>query len=161
MNRDLTEAIRSAMQVEKNAMDYYLACAGYAKNEKTKKLFDLLAREEKEHAHSFYEAYPGDDIRDFESFVTGPPAATGWLADLGKNLAEINERKAMLHALDKEKALAENLRAVAQTIHDPAIKAVYEENARSTECHFAMIEEEYARLMAMVHPTDMDIYVRE
>jgi ferritin-like metal-binding protein YciE len=76
-------------------------------------------------------------------------------------VADFTERKAMLLALDKEKALAKQLRAMAAFIADPELKKVYEWNARSTDRHHQLIEEEYSRLMAMVHTTDVDTYVRE
>lgn len=161
MSLNLSDAIRNAMQVEKNAQDFYHACAISVRDINAKKLFDLLAREEKEHAFSFYKTYPGKDIPSFDAFIAGPASSSGWLADLGEIVAGLDERRAMLLALDKEKALAEHLREMAQIIDDVAVKKVYEENARSTDHHYAMIEEEYSRLMAMVHQTDVDIYVRE
>jgi hypothetical protein len=38
---------------------------------------------------------------------------------------------------------------------------VFEDNARSTDNHYQLIESEYARLMGMVHETDIDTFVRE
>jgi len=61
----------------------------------------------------------------------------------------------------KEKALAEHLRALAEKIDNPEIRAVFEQNATSTDHHYQIIESEYARLMGMVHETDMDTFVRE
>ena len=64
-------------------------------------------------------------------------------------------------AMDKEKNLAEHLRALAAKIDNPEVRAVFEQNATSTDHHYQIIESEYARLMGMVHETDMDTYVRE
>ena len=75
--------------------------------------------------------------------------------------ADFNERKAMELAMAKEKALAEHLRALAEKIDNPEIRAVFEQNATSTDHHYQIIESEYARLMGMVHETDMDTFVRE
>ncbi|MHB8709297.1 MAG: ferritin-like domain-containing protein, partial [Desulfuromonadales bacterium] len=61
----------------------------------------------------------------------------------------------------KEKKLAEHLRELAAKIENPEVRAVYEQNARSTDHHYQLIESEYARLMGMVHETDIDTYVRE
>ena len=49
----------------------------------------------------------------------------------------------------------------AAKISDAAVKAVFELNAKETHNHYLMIESEYARLMGMVHESDMDTYVRE
>lgn len=156
------EALRNAMQIEKHAMDYYRVCARHMRNPNAVKLFQLLAREEEEHAASFYRAYPHPAEFDFAAFIARePPEAEGWLADLGRKLAEIDERHAMEVAMEKELRLEEHLRAMAHTVTEPAVRAVYEENARSTRQHYELIEAEYARLMGMVHDSDIDIYVRE
>lgn len=162
MTKEVEAAIHNAMQVEKNAMNFYLACAGQSRDEKCKNFFNLLAREEKEHAHTFFAIAPeaGDESK-FVAFIGKGDVAEGLFADIDNLVSGFTERKAMLLALDKEKALAEQLRAMAARIADPEVKKVYEWNARSTDHHYQLIEEEYSRLMAMVHATDVDIYVRE
>lgn len=162
MTKEVVTAIHNAMQVEKNAMNFYLACAGQSQDEKCKNFFQLLAREEKEHAHTFFAIAPeAGDESQFTAFIGKGEGAEGLFADVDKVLSDFTERKAMLLALDKEKALAEQLRAMAARIEDPEVKKVYEWNARSTDHHYQLIEEEYSRLMGMVHATDVDIYVRE
>lgn len=160
---DLKEAVRRSIQTEKNAMDFYTRGAAAMKNPDARKVFELLAREEREHAHWFHDVYPGDDIPDLEAFLnTGPAADSDWLKDLEKiGVASLDERKAMELAMEKEKLLAAHLRGVAEKIEDPQVKAVFEQNARSTDNHYQLIESEYARLMGMVHETDIDTYVRE
>ena len=64
-------------------------------------------------------------------------------------------------ALQEEEDLAKTLRMTASRIVDPAVRAVFERMARETETHYAIIESEYARMMGMVHETDIDTYVRE
>ena len=46
MTKEVVAAIHNSMQVEKNAMNFYLACAGQSQDEKCKNFFNLLAREE-------------------------------------------------------------------------------------------------------------------
>ncbi len=162
MTKEVVTAIHNAMQVEKNAMNFYLACVGRSQDEKCKNFFQLLAREEKEHAHTFFAVAPeAGDESQFTVFIGKGEAAEGLFADIDKVVSDFTERKAMLLALDKEKALAEQLRAMAAKIEDPEVKKVYEWNARSTDHHYQLIEEEYSRLMGMVHASDVDIYVRE
>lgn len=162
MTKEVIAAIHNAMQVEKNAMNFYLACSGQSQDQKSKDFFQLLAREEKEHAHTFFAIAPeaGEEAQ-FSSFIDKKDAAQGLFAGVDLLVSGFNERKAMLLALDKEKALAEQLRAMAAKIDDPEVQKVYEWNARSTDHHYQLIEEEYARLMGMVHATDIDTYVRE
>jgi len=162
MTKEVIAAIHKSMSVEKNAMNFYLACAGCSRDEKSKFFFNLLAREEKEHAHTFFAIAPeAGDERTFLTFIGTTDEAEGFFGNLVKVVVDFNERKAMLLALDKEKALAEQLREMAAKMNDPEVKKVYEWNARSTDHHYQLIEEEYSRLMGMVHATDVDIYVRE
>lgn len=159
---DLKEAIRRSIQTEKNAMDFYTRGAAMMQNPEAKKVFELLAREEREHAEWFYNVYPGDDI-DFAKFMDeNPDDGSAWLGELaGVDVTDLTERKAMELAMKKEQQLAEHLRAMAAKIDDPEIKKVFEQNATSTDHHYQIIESEYARLMGMVHETDINTFVRE
>ena len=159
---DLKEAIRRSMQTEKNAMDFYTRVAAQCKNERARKVFETLAKEEKEHAHWFYDVYPGDDV-DFETFIASDTDdASDWMNELEKaKIGELNEKKALELAMDKEQALEKSLRAMAEKIEDPEVRKVFEENARSTHNHYVLIESEYAHVMGMVHETDIDTFVRE
>jgi len=162
-NIDLKEAVRRAIQTEKNAMDFYLRGAGMMKNAEAKKVFELLAREEREHAEWFHNVYPGDDIANLQDFLSaGADQESDWMKELNQvNTAGFDERKAMELAMEKEKKLAEHLRTMAAKIDNPDVRKVFEQNATSTDHHFQIIESEYARLMGMVHETDIDTYVRE
>ena len=73
----------------------------------------------------------------------------------------LNERKAMELAMDKELKLETALRSLAEKTSDQAVRAVFIKNADSTHQHYELIESEYARLMRMVHETDIDTYVCE
>src|SRR5574339_562407 len=94
---DVKEAVRRSIQTEKNAMDFYLRGASRMRYDGARKVFELLAREEREHAHWFHNVYPGDDIPDLEAFLdAGPATDSDWLRDLEKvDTAGFDERRAM------------------------------------------------------------------
>lgn len=160
---DLQEAIKRSIQTEKNAMFFYQAAAGQMTDAGARGVFQLLAREEREHAAQFFALYQGDAIPSFDEFMEQPALTdASWMKDLLLTADDtFTERKAMALALDKEKKLEQSLREMAARITDPAVRQVYEANARSTSHHFQLIESEYARLMGMVHETDIDTFVRE
>jgi rubrerythrin len=162
-NIDLKDAVKRAIQTEKNAMDFYLRGAALMKNVEARKVFELLAREEREHAEWFYNVYPGDDITDLKEFLSkNVDQDSDWMTELNQvNTAGFDERKAMELAMTKEKKLAEHLRSLATKIDNPEVRKVFEQNATSTDHHYQIIESEYARLMGMVHETDIDTFVRE
>ena len=159
----MLEAIKLAIQTEKDVMDFYLKAAALTNNERGKKVFEQLAKEEREHASHFFKIYTGSDLGNFEEFMAKPAKADhAMLKQLEKALDEnVHERRAMELALKEEEDLAKNLRMTASRIVDPSVRAVFDRMREETEHHFAIIESEYAHMMGMVHETDIDIYVRE
>jgi len=160
---DVQEAIKRSIQTEKNAMDFYRLGASHMSRQEAKKTFELLAGEEREHAAWFYKVYEGGDIDDFDAFMAADPKKdSDWLSDLEKILmSDFDERKAMEMAMEKELKLEKSLREMAAKIEDTKVRQVFVANAQSTHNHYLLIESEYARLMGMVHETDIDTFVRE
>jgi len=162
---EVKSALVSSVKTEKNAMNFYQIAAKQMKDKDAIATFQLLAKEEREHAKHFFDKCTNcsDMLPPFDEFIDAPPEKNSeWLSDLDKALLQkFDDRKAMELAMDKEKRLAESLRAMAAKIEEPDVRAIFEENAKSTENHYIIIESEYARLMGMVHETDIDTFVRE
>ena len=157
------EAVRRSMQTEKNAMDFYRLAAVKMQDAEARRVFELLAGEERVHAGTFHEIYTGGDIPSLDAFLDKPPHhESDWISALDRIIETgFNEQKALELAMSKEQQLEESMRKLTERIPDPAVKAVFELNIRETHNHYLMIESEYARVMGMVHESDMDIYVRE
>lgn len=160
---EVQEAIKQAIQTEKNAMNFYQMGAEQMKDQEAKRLFEQLAKEEKEHAAHFFSAYRGTDLGSFEEYIAAPPQnESSWIISIKKVIGpDFTEQKALEVAMEKETNLEQALRYTAAKISDPAVREVFELNARETHNHYLTIESEYARIMAMVDESDMDIYVRE
>jgi rubrerythrin len=160
---DVQQAVKQSIQTEKNAMNFYQMAAGMMKDQDARRVFNLLAGEEKVHASQFYKVYTGADIPDFEAFIAAPvDNEAGWIVSLKKVVDEnFTEQKAMELAMKKELGLEKALRVTAARMEDREVRAVFELNAQETHHHYELIESEYARIMGMVHESDMDIYVRE
>ena len=163
MSIDIQEAIKRSIQTEKNAMNFYQLGAQQMKNESARKTFEVLAREEREHAGQFFKIYTGSDIPSLDAFLDSPfDNESTWVASITRLVdSDFTEQKALELAMEREKNLEEALLETAGKVEDAAVKAVFELNAKETHNHYLMIESEYARLMGMVHESDMDIYVRE
>ena len=160
---NMQNALKFAIQTEKNAMDLYKHAASIISNPRGKKVFDQLAIEEAEHIGHLFKVYSGKDYGSFADFlVSKPQIDLKTIRELDQALAvNAHERKAMELALNYEEELAKSLHQTAKNIVDPAVRAVFERLAKETENHFALIESEYAHLMGMVHETDIDTFVRE
>lgn len=157
------EAIKQAIQTEKNAMNFYQLGAKQMKDQEAKRIFEQLAKEEKEHALHFYKAYTGNDLGTFEQFISTPPEyESTWVSSIQKVIAaDFTEAKALELAMQKETNLEQALLETASKIDDPAVREIFQINAKETHNHYLTIESEYSRLMAMVDESDMDTYVRE
>ncbi len=160
---DVQDAIKRAIQTEKKAMIFYRMATRHMKNDDARRLFELLANEELVHAEQFYRLYRRQDIHDFDAFMNSTSEAEkDWLSSREKTLlSDLGVRKAMELAMHKELKLEKQLREIAVNIKNPEVRKVFEENAKSTNHHYQLIESEYAHLMGMVHETDIDTYVRE
>jgi rubrerythrin len=162
-NLTVQEAVRRSIQTEKNAMDFYRLVAQKMQDAEARRVFELLAGEERVHAGTFHEIYTGGDIPSLDAFLDLPPQhESDWLSALDRIIdTGFNEQKALELAMHKEQQLEDVLTRMAERFPDPAVRAVFELNIRGTHNHYLMIESEYARVMGMVHESDMDIYVRE
>lgn len=163
MDIDVQEAVKRSIQTEKNAMYFYRLGANRMNDPVARSCFELLAREEREHAAQFYRIYKGTEIPSLDDFLDLPPDnESSWMVSISRLITDdFNEQKAMELAMEREKGLEETLLETASRISDSEVRAVFELNARETHNHYLMIESEYARIMAMVHEMDMDTYVRE
>lgn len=142
---DTQKALLDAAQTEKDAMDFYKFGAEKMPDDKARATFEMLAREELEHARSFYDCINSAEVKPFDTFIAGPPdtESSWWKALQQAMLGEFDERKALELAMDQEEALEKELLAIAETMTDPDVKAVYLANARSTHRHEELIEEDY------------------
>lgn len=163
MSINIQEAIKRSIQTEKNAMNFYQLGAQKMKNPDARRTFELLAKEEREHASQFYKIYQGSDMPSLETFLDTPPDnESSWISTIERLIsADFSEKKALELAMEREKSLEEALLETASKIDVPEIKAVFELNAKETHQHYELIESEYARLMGMVHETDINTFVRE
>jgi rubrerythrin len=163
MSLNIQEAIKRSIQTEKNAMNFYQLGAQKMNNPDARRTFELLAKEEREHASQFYKIYQGTDIPSLDAFLdSAPDNESSWISTISRLISsDFSEQKALELAMEREKNLEKSLLEAAAKIDAPEVKAVYELNAKETQHHYQLIESEYARLMGMVHETDIDTFVRE
>jgi len=159
----LQEALKLAIKTEKESMDFYRRAGSITNDERSKKVFGLLASEEANHLKAFFNHYQGGDLGDLDTFLASPPdrQSATHLA-LEKAIAEeTHEQKALEIALKEEKSCIEFYTILVKDIVDPLVRRVFETVIKETQGHHDMIEDEYMRVMTMVHSSDQNIYVRE
>ena len=148
---DVQKTIKDSIQTEKDAMDYYKYGSERMAEDKARRTFEILAREEYQHAESFYRIYSGGDIPSFQDFMDAPPnTESNWWKNLQSLLVQdFDERKALELAIEQEEALEKSLREMAARIDDPDIARIYLANATSTHNHLELIEEDYKAMLSM------------
>lgn len=159
----MQEALKLAIQGEKDSMDFYRRAGAATRNERAKKVFDLLANEEVGHLKAFFDHYRGSEFGDLKSYLESPPdkKSATYLA-LEKAINEdVHEQKALEIALKEEKACIDQYTHLVKDIVDPLVRKVFEQVIRETQNHYDMIEDEYMHVMKMVDKSDQDTYVRE
>ena len=165
MGREYTlqEAISLAIKAEKDSMDFYRRAASVAKNERAKKVMELLANEEAGHLKAFFAHYKGAEFGDLNSYMNSPvDKKNPTYMKLEKAIAEdMVEQRALELALIEEKECIGQYTQLAQGVVDPSVKSVFERVVKETQGHYDLIESEYAHIMGMVHESDQDTYVRE
>lgn len=157
------EALKLAIQAEKDSMDFYRRAASVTKNERAKKILELLANEEVGHLKAFFDHYKGSEFGDLKSYMESPPnKKNATFLALEKAIdEETHEQKALEIALKEEKACIEQYTLLAKDIVDPLVRKIFEQVVHETQNHYDMIEDEYMHVMTMVDRSDQDIYVRE
>ncbi len=141
----LRQALKDSIQTEKNAMDFYRLAAKRTVNDRPRLTFKLLAREEREHARSFYDIYQWDDLPSFDVLMSEPPDEnSGWFIDLIEVMpGEFNEEQVLALAIKRERALEKKLREIAELIDDERVRNVYLMNADMTRRHLELITNDY------------------
>ncbi len=157
------QAIKMAVENEKEMMCFYQRAAEMAGTPSGKKVFEQLAKDEQDHVNEFFRHYKGKEIGSIEEFMSSP---CQWSEAMVKELnqlvdGQVKERRALEIAMQKEQQLEQSLRNTAKQIVDPGVRLLFDQMAKETRNHFEVIESEYAHLMGMVHETDIDTYVRE
>jgi len=147
MNGELQRTVKKMIQVELDAMRYYQLASRAMNDQGAIDHFRQLAGEEQDHARSFYEIYPGDDLPPFVEMVRDQPEENRLIRAMdGELLARLDERQALQLAIRLEQEVADRLRRMAMEAADPAVKLVLEKNAASTAEHLLLIREDYQRL---------------
>ncbi len=165
MGREYTlqEAISLAIKAEKDSMDFYRRAASVAKNDRARKVLDMLANEEVSHLRAFFDHYKGTEFGDLTSYINSPvDTKNPTYIKLEKAITEnMGEQKALELALIEEMDCIGQYTQLAQGVVDPAVRSVFDRVVKETQGHYALIESEYAHIMGMVHESDQDTFVRE
>lgn len=142
------QAIYHSMLTEKDAMDFYRTASQYVRNPDARKMLELLAQEEREHAEWFHRICNQVDLEEFLQLIdSGPTESSAWLSKLNDIVDSKNgELEVLQLAMRQEKSLEKELVDIAAKAPSDDVRQIYQANIESTRRHFEMIAEEYNRL---------------
>ncbi|MCL2760826.1 MAG: ferritin family protein [Desulfuromonadales bacterium] len=145
----LQEALRTAVKLEKDRADFYLAAADMATTPKVKELFNRIAEEEFRHMESFLRYYKGDTFVTFQDILAAPPDFDdSTYRELLHMVAKgTHEKTAMeLSIQDEKKCLDLYTEYVEELSIDPLVKSVFEQAILETTEHYETLKIEYDKL---------------
>jgi rubrerythrin len=155
-------AIVTAINIENRSLGFYRAVASKVNDSKTKRIFELLAKEEAEHLESFCTLYQGNDDELVDILNANNIYADPYYSSLLDSIdCNTSEKDALQIALGEEEACIEWYTVFANAIRAPHIREIFVKILNDSSKHGELIAEEYMRLMNMVDRADQDIFVRE
>ena len=129
MSIDVQEAVKRSIQTEKNAMNFYQVGAVQMKDADARRTFEILAKEEREHAGHFYRIYKGSDIPSLDQFLDAPPDnESSWMSSISRIIDhDFTEQKAMELAMEREQNLEQTLLETAAKFDDAGQQVLRQE----------------------------------
>jgi rubrerythrin len=157
------ESLRLAIHTEKRSFDFYRCAARLVGDERTRRLFELLAREEAEHMQAFLALYPGGEFGDLQMLTNRPPDPNdaAYRSLLSEVTATTREQQALEISLREEQACIEHYAVLTMCLRERSLYEIFERALAHTRRHYGLITEEYDRIMGMADRPNQGISARE
>ena len=141
---DELEALALALEVEKAEMRFYLDLARKTKDEKAKKMFLFLAKEEADHWEQFEERF----LERVAEECKLPAISEELLEKLLVKAEEIeSEVDAVRIGMEQEKLTWEFYERAAKEARHDSVRRLFEELARIEKAHYELLKAQYDAVM--------------
>ncbi|WP_258084164.1 ferritin family protein [Thermococcus thermotolerans] len=139
------EALALALEVEKAELNFYIRLARKASDERAKRMFLFLAREEAEHWGIFEEKFVEKLIEECEL----PPVDRTMLEKLLVSVDEkdLSEVDAVRIGMEQEKLTWEFYEKAAREAESGSVRRVFEELAKVEKSHYELLKAQYDSVM--------------
>lgn len=138
------EALALALEVEKNELKFYLKLAREATDERAKKMFLFLAKEEAEHWNIFEEKFIERLIEKCELPPADKELAEKLIVKEPENLTEVDAVKV---GMEQEKLTWEFYERAAKEAEHESVKKLFEELAKVEKAHYELLKAQYDSVM--------------
>ncbi|AMQ19457.1 ferritin-like domain-containing protein [Thermococcus peptonophilus] len=138
------EALALALEVEKNELKFYLKLARKAKDERAKKMFLFLAKEEAEHWDLFEGKFVEMLIEKCELPAVDKELAEKLVVKEPENLTEVDAVKV---GMEQEKLTWEFYEKAAKEAEHESVRRLFEELAKIEKAHYELLKAQYDSVM--------------
>lgn len=139
------EALALALEVEKTELKFYLKLARKARDERARKMFLFLAKEEAEHWDLFEEKFLEDLVEKCEL-----PAVSRELLDrliVQVDETSLSEVDAVKIGMEQEKLTWEFYEKAAEEAEHSSVRRLFEELAKIEKAHYELLKAQYDAVM--------------
>ena len=139
------EALALALEVEKTELKFYLKLARKARDERARKMFLFLAKEEAEHWDLFEEKFLEDLVEKCEL-----PAVNRELLDrliVQVDETSLSEVDAVKIGMEQEKLTWEFYEKAAEEAEHSSVRRLFEELAKIEKAHYELLKAQYDAVM--------------
>jgi len=139
------EALALALEVEKTELKFYIRLARKARDEKARKMFLFLAKEEAEH----WDLFEGKFLEEMVEKCELPAVDREMLGKLivqadEENLSEVD---AVRIGMEQEKLTWEFYENAAKEAEHDSVRRLFEELARIERSHYELLKAQYDAVM--------------
>lgn len=138
------EALALALEVEKNELNFYLKLARKATDERAKKMFLFLAKEEAEHWGLFEEKFVERLIEKCELPTVDKELAEKLIVEEPETLSEVDAVKV---GMEQEKLTWEFYERAAKEAEHESVRRLFEELAKVEKAHYELLKAQYDSVM--------------
>jgi len=150
---DVKEAIKTAIQMEKDGYDFYIKAAAQTSSTMGQQIFSSLAQDEKVHLATFQRMFDdkvgkeewGALVVSSKKYATQPVFPKDLEAVAGAN-PDSNELDALNMAIEAEKHAIDFYNGIKDELDDPEVIKIIAEIIHQEESHFLLLSEEFAHL---------------
>jgi len=157
-------AFEKAIAIEIKSLSFYQTVSLIVRDNSTKRVFEVLAKEESSHLDLLCNLFP-DNAEELVSILTKSYSSVFsdpyYMTLLNTVQFNTSEKDALQIALKEEQSCINCYTPFVEFFRETRIHDVFSRILNETHKHCEMISEEYMRLMHMVDQTDQLSFVRE
>ncbi len=139
------EALALALEVEKTELKFYIRLARKARDERARKMFLFLAKEEAEHWDLFEEKFLEEVVEKCELPAVDREMLEKLIVQTDEeNLSEVD---AVRIGMEQEKLTWEFYEKAAKEAEHDSVRRLFEELARIEKAHYELLRAQYDAVM--------------